>query len=119
MVKNGTLAVNTPVDKIRENGNGFSEGQIQRLAIARALISRAPIILLDEATSALDAATERKILNHVIEKNQQRTLIFVTHRLGILPLCHKVYKIEHKKLRAVPLDEIPQISMVDGNEIEN
>lgn len=105
--------------KIRENGNGFSEGQIQRLAIARALISRAPIILLDEATSALDAATERKILNHVIEKNQQRTLIFVTHRLGILPLCHKVYKIEHKKLRAVLLDEIPQISMVDGNEIEN
>ena len=105
--------------KVRENGSGFSEGQIQRLAIARALLSRAPIILLDEATSALDADTERKILDNVIANNQRRTLIFVTHRLGILPMCHRVYKIEQKILRAVPRDEIPQISMENKNEIES
>lgn len=105
--------------KVRENGSGFSEGQIQRLAIARALLSRAPIILLDEATSALDADTERKILDNVIANNQRRTLIFVTHRLGILPMCHRVYKIEQKILRTVPRDEIPQISMENKNEIES
>ena len=105
--------------KVRENGSGFSEGQIQRLAIARALLSPAPIILLDEATSALDADTERKILDNVIANNQRRTLIFVTHRLGILPMCHRVYKIEQKILRTVPRDEIPQISMENKNEIES
>ena len=105
--------------KVRENGSGFSEGQIQRLAIARALLSHAPIILLDEATSALDADTERKILDNVIANNQRRTLIFVTHRLGILPVCHRVYKIEQKILRTVQRNEIPQISMENKNEIDS
>ena len=91
--------------KIGENGSGFSEGQIQRLAIARALLSKAPIILLDEATSALDETTERQILHNVLENNHNRTLIFVTHRPGILPMCNKVYKIEKKILRTVILEE--------------
>ena len=91
--------------KIGEKGCGFSEGQIQRLAIARALISKAPIILLDEATSALDAETEQKILHNVLEKNQHRILIFATHRPSVLPMCNRVYRIENKILKTVSLEE--------------
>lgn len=105
--------------RVGENGNGFSEGQIQRLAIARALLSQAPIILLDEATSALDMDTERQILRNVMEKNQNRTLIFVTHRPGILPLCDKVYRIEQKTLRIVTREELSRISMDNGYECDN
>jgi ABC-type multidrug transport system fused ATPase/permease subunit len=101
--------------KMGQNGSGFSEGQIQRLAIARALLSRAPIILLDEATSALDSDTESKILHNVIEKNRCRTLIFVTHRLGILPVCNRVYRIEQKSLKTVSLDE----TIDNSNECEH
>ncbi|MBR6553776.1 MAG: ABC transporter ATP-binding protein, partial [Clostridia bacterium] len=100
--------------RIGEKGSGFSEGQIQRLAIARALLSKAPIILLDEATSALDEATEGKILRNVIEKNTHRTLIFVTHRSGILPLCNKVYKIAQKTLKTVSLEELSQLPTDDA-----
>ena len=105
--------------KIGENGSGFSEGQIQRLAIARALLSRAPIILLDESTSALDVATEGKILRNVMERNQNRTLIFVTHRTGVLPMCHKVYKIEQKKLQTLSKEEISRMLARDVYECEN
>ena len=101
--------------KIGENGSGFSEGQIQRLAIARALLSRAPIILLDEATSALDSDTELKILHNVLETNRHRTLIFVTHRPSILPMCHRVYKIDQKMLRTVSFDEI-RSALTDNND---
>ena len=101
--------------KIGENGSGFSEGQIQRLAIARALLSRAPIILLDEATSALDSDTELKILHNVFETNRHRTLIFVTHRPSIFPMCHRVYKIDQKMLRTVSFDEI-RSALTDNND---
>ena len=62
-----------------ERGAGFSEGQIQRLAIARAANSDVPILLLDEATSALDATAERETLNR-LTKDSQKTLIIVSHR---------------------------------------
>ena len=101
--------------KIGENGSGFSEGQIQRLAIARALLSRAPIILLDEATSALDSDTELKILHNVLEMNRHRTLIFVTHRPSILPMCNRVYRIDQKMLRTVSFDEI-RSALTDNND---
>ena len=101
---------------IGEKGSGFSEGQIQRLAIARALISRAPIILLDEATSALDSDTELKILNNVLEMNRHRTLIFVTHRLSVLPMCNRVYRIDRKMLSEMPLDEINS-ALADNNDV--
>ena len=105
--------------KIGEKGCGFSEGQIQRLAIARALISKAPIILLDEATSALDAQTEQKILRNVLEKNQHRTLIFATHRPSVLPMCSRVYRIENTILKTVSPEEASRSAANNRYECDN
>ena len=72
-----------------ERGTGLSEGQMQRIAIARALYSEAPILLLDEATSALDAATEEKLLCN-LRKLTDKTVIIVTHRPAALAICDRV-----------------------------
>ena len=82
---------------IGEKGLGISEGQAQRLAIARALLSKAPILLLDEATSALDAQTEYNVLKHINELNQ-KTCIIITHKMAALDVCNKEFIIENKKL---------------------
>ena len=70
-------------------GHGLSEGQAQRIAIARALLNPAPVLLLDEATSALDAETESRVIKRIIQKYQNRTIIFVTHRPEILKYSTK------------------------------
>ena len=75
-----------------EQGGGLSEGQAQRIAIARALLRPGSILLLDEATSALDADTERQLLSNLLE-NQQRTVIFVTHRTAVVAYCSQVLKM--------------------------
>ena len=82
---------------IGEKGLGISEGQAQRLAIARALLSKAPTLLLDEATSALDAQTEYNVLKHIKELNQ-KTCIIITHKMAALDVCNKEFIIENKKL---------------------
>ncbi|MBQ8740607.1 MAG: ATP-binding cassette domain-containing protein, partial [Clostridia bacterium] len=74
---------------ISERGQGLSEGQIQRIAIARALLFDAPIILLDEATSALDESTETKLLNN-LKTLTDKTILFITHRNTSLEGCDKV-----------------------------
>ncbi len=74
---------------ISERGQGLSEGQVQRIAIARALLFDAPIILLDEATSALDEATETLLLNN-LKKLTDKTIILITHRNTSLEVCDKV-----------------------------
>ena len=91
---------------IRENGGGFSEGQIQRLAIARALLSDAPVLLLDEATSALDVATERKILRNVLERSNNKTCIITTHRPSVLSMCHRIYRISDCETKVVTTEEV-------------
>ena len=64
-----------------EHGAGLSEGQMQRIAIARAVYSNHPILLLDEATSALDEATALRLLNN-LRKMTDKTVILVTHRMN-------------------------------------
>ena len=80
--------------KVGERGSGFSEGQAQRLSIARALIRKSPILLLDEATSALDVFTERQVLRNIMNMGYARTCIVTTHRPSVLTMCDKVYKID-------------------------
>ena len=71
----------------------LSEGQAQRLAVARALLKKAPILLLDEATSALDMDTEAKLLKNLMESNLVKTCILVTHRPAGKELCSCCYHI--------------------------
>ena len=72
-----------------ERGTGLSEGQMQRIAIARAIFSRSPILLLDEATSALDEQTEKRLIEN-LRTLTDRTVIIVTHRLAVLSICDRV-----------------------------
>ena len=90
---------------IGEKGLGISEGQAQRLAIARALISNAPIILLDEATSALDKNTEEKVLDN-IKKLNKKTCIIITHKAVALEVCNREFIINDKQLTAVRKEAI-------------
>lgn len=72
-----------------EHGGGLSEGQAQRIAIARALLRPGSIMLFDEATSALDTDTEKQLLNNILEKHE-KTVIFVTHRPAVIDYCDHV-----------------------------
>lgn len=91
---------------IGEHGGGFSEGQAQRLSIARALLRRSPILLLDEATSALDIATERNVLNNIMTDKYPRTCIITSHRPTVLEMSHKVYEIKDRQCRILSKEEI-------------
>lgn len=85
---------------ISERGGGLSEGQIQRISIARALLTDAPVLLLDEATSALDEATETKVLSNIKALNG-KTVLFVTHRNTSLKVCDKIIRVEDKKFGVI------------------
>ena len=84
------LGLETP---LKERGGGLSEGQLQRLSIARALLCNAPVLLLDEATSALDMETERRLLHSIMHAESRRTCIVTTHRPGVLSACDRVYRV--------------------------
>ncbi len=86
--------------EISERGGGLSEGQIQRISIARALLTDAPVLLLDEATSALDEATETAVLKNIRELND-KTILFVTHRNTSLKVCDKIIHVEDKEFRVI------------------
>ena len=84
---------------VGEKGGGFSEGQAQRLAIARALLKNAPILILDEATSALDIETEERVLKNIMKKDRNRTCIVTTHRPSVLSVSDHIYEIREGKLK--------------------
>ena len=80
-----------------ERGNGLSEGQIQRIAIARAILSNADILMFDEATSALDEETELRVLEN-ISGLKDKTCIIVTHRKAAINYCNRHYYLENGRL---------------------
>ena len=80
-----------------ERGAGLSEGQLQRLAIARAIYSGKPVLLLDEATSALDEQTEAKVLEN-LRQLHNRTVIIVTHRKAALDICNRIVEMEDGRI---------------------
>lgn len=84
---------------IGEKGIGISEGQAQRIAIARALVRRAPFMILDEATSSLDESTELKVLEGIRKWRPSPTCLLITHRRSVLQYCDREIVIEDKKLR--------------------
>lgn len=75
-----------------EAGSGLSEGQAQRIAIARALLRDRPVMLMDEATSALDPDTERQLLHNLLSENK-RTILFITHRPAVIDYCDQTLRI--------------------------
>ena len=77
---------------LAERGSGLSEGQLQRIAIARAIVAETPVLLLDEATSALDKPTEAKVLKNIKEMSD-KTVISVTHRTSNLNLCDNIINL--------------------------
>ncbi len=81
-----------------ERGAGLSEGQLQRIAVARAIYSDSPILLLDESTSALDENTEKKLLQN-IRNMTDRTVIMISHRLGTLGVCDKIYRVSEQGVK--------------------
>lgn len=87
--------------EVRERGTRFSEGQKQRLSIARALLADAPVMILDEATSALDVATERRVLRQIIKKEPHRTVIVAAHRPSVFSMCSRVYKVGEGRIEEV------------------
>ena len=78
-----------------ESGAGLSEGQAQRIAIARALLRSGSIMLFDEATSALDPDTERQLLQNILSRHD-KTIIFITHRPAVVDYCDQVLTIDKR-----------------------
>ena len=79
--------------ELNENGANFSQGQLQRLAIARSLIRKSLVLLMDEATSALDSQTESRVLENIMVSEPTQVRIITTHRASMLKYCNAVYKI--------------------------
>ena len=96
---------------IGERGRGFSEGQAQRIAIARAVLRDAPILLLDEATSALDVTTERQVLRNIISQRPNKTCIVTTHRPSVLNMCQRVYRVMETTVTELSEEEAGKMAM--------
>ena len=96
---------------VGERGRGLSEGQSQRIAIARAILRDAPILLLDEATSALDVTTERQVLRNIIQQKPNKTCIVTTHRPSVLNMCQRVYRVVDSRVKELDEEESAKMAM--------
>lgn len=81
-----------------ELGHGLSEGQAQRIAVARAVLRGAPVLLLDEATSALDEATEQRMLENLMHSGRVQTCVLITHRAATAERCPRRYTLRGTRL---------------------
>lgn len=102
------LTINQPIG---ERGRGFSEGQAQRIAIARAILRDAPILLLDEATSALDVTTERQVLKNIVQQKPNKVCIVTTHRPSVLNMCQRVYRVMETRVTELSEEESSRMAM--------
>ena len=96
---------------VGERGRGLSEGQAQRLSIARALLRDAPVLLLDEATSALDVETERRVLRNIMTQKPNKTCIVTTHRPSVLNMCRRVYRVMDTRVTELSEEEAAKMAM--------
>jgi ATP-binding cassette subfamily B protein len=94
--------------RVGERGMSLSGGERQRIALARALLKQAPILILDEPTSSVDVETESMIIDSLEELNIQRTTFIIAHRLTTLRNCTEVFEIEKNVLRKLTIHEIAQ-----------
>ncbi len=101
---------------IGEKGKGFSEGQAQRISIARAVLRDAPILLLDEATSALDTDLEKEVLNNIIKQRPNKTCIVSTHRPSVLSMCQRIYRVKEGHITELKQNEINDMVEDLGDE---
>ena len=85
---------------VGERGLGLSEGQVQRIAIARALLYDTPVLLLDEATSALDETTEEKIIRN-LKGLESKTCLVISHRQAAIDACDKIFTVSLGKISLV------------------
>ena len=99
------LGMDTPIG---EGGKGLSEGQAQRLSIARALMRSAPVMLLDEVTSALDRQTEQRVLDNLVHRGV--TTIVTTHRPSVLHQCSRVYRVQDGQVQLLGKEELDKLT---------
>ena len=92
--------------KVGERGVKLSGGQIQRIALARALYKKSDILFLDEATSALDNKTEDLIINEIKSLSDVLTIIIIAHRITSLKGCNKIFKLKDKILKEIDLEKL-------------
>ncbi len=92
--------------KITERGQCFSDGQNQRLSIARALLADTPILLLDEATSALDVETEKKVISNILDYNRNKMIILTSHKPSVFKLSDEIYSVSENGIELLDRKEL-------------
>jgi ABC-type multidrug transport system fused ATPase/permease subunit len=90
---------------VGEKGKGLSEGQAQRIAIARAILRDTPILLFDEATSALDVETEKRVLSNIVQHKSNKACVIITHRPSVTHLCQRVYCVKDTMIKEIEKEE--------------
>ena len=103
--------------RLGDRGVRLSGGQRQRVALARALFHEREILVLDESTSSLDAKTEDEIIQQLLSIKGQRTIISISHRIGTLKNCDRIYRLENGKI-SEPMDYKDLLKQAEAVDLE-